>query len=223
MKNKTDTSPIVIGHICGSGPNTPAGIARLLHKHHREIAYLPFQVNPSYLNNIIKCMQIMDVHSISVSEKLKLHMAKHISRLGRESALSERVDTIVRHDDEFTGHDAYLIALMNLISQKTGDGASKTFYVVGTDRISKLLASLGWTRVKKLQKPSVVIVGSFQNTNIAKKTFTIEQMQKFNPSTVIVDVNDKLLGKRIKQRIGKNDIQKEYNATSFKLLTANLN
>ena len=77
--------------------------------------YLPFQVAPKHLKNLILCMKLVDVEGLNVTIPYKEAVIPFLDGLDKSAELCGAVNTIVRRKNKFTGYNTdgagFLVAL----------------------------------------------------------------------------------------------------------------
>jgi len=99
---------------------------------------LPFQVEASYLKNIVACMHLMDVIGLVVHPSHQTRIAKYLSKTDKLAKQAGFVDTVIRRGNKLVGINSWAMALRKL----AGKDKKRTIVVVGQNKRAKMAAKI---------------------------------------------------------------------------------
>lgn len=101
--------PIVVGLV---GKSIRAAKAKTVQKKFERIfkskkypiAYLLLKVEPKYLKNVLKCMKIMDISGLNVTDEYSKGIMRYLDKIDASAKAKGKVNTVAKTGKKLTGY-----------------------------------------------------------------------------------------------------------------------
>lgn len=156
---KNFETPLIFGCLLAKGEKPQANIRREFLKLGKQFAFLSFETQKKYLDNITLCMRLMDIEGLHVSNSLATAITKFVKQ-SKSAQATGTADIVVRTKNGFVGTCLTADTLHEVLTALNLPANFRTVCISGSGALKKiavLAAKLSGFKIEKGERAAITI------------------------------------------------------------------